>query len=192
MCYSSSYTKPHQVTGTLTDSFFCVPCAWQILYKTGGDMGDGRREGCWAAGVMFRGRVLGRTQIHGRAGQGTALRSGKGWDALCAILCDTGFVPGPFICLKHCRSKVTPSRFVCISYFPRKKKWSSNVYWQSWENKKYSQISNSITAPFCILLLLNQQHCPKPPVSWGMILFKHILGYCAKTSPLCLDFEPMS
>lgn len=86
-------------------------------------MGDGRREGCWAAGVMFRGRVLGRTQIHGRAGQGTALRSGKGWDALCAILCDTGFVPGPFICLKHCRSrhKVTPSRFVCISYFPRKK-----------------------------------------------------------------------
>lgn len=152
----------------------------------------GEEKAAGLQGVMFRGSVLGRTQMRGRDGQGTALKAGKGWDALCAILCDTRFTPGPFICLKHCRSrhKATPSRFVCVSYFPRKKKWSSNVYWQSWEDKKYGQISDSITAPFCILVLLNQQHCPKPPVSWGMMLFK--LGYCAKTSPLCLDFEPMS
>lgn len=48
--------------------------------------------------------------------------------------------------------------------------------------------------PFFILVLLNQQHCPKPLVSWCMMLFKHILGYCAKTSPLwilkpCLNYQ---
>ncbi|XP_032925845.1 uncharacterized protein LOC117001535 [Catharus ustulatus] len=73
----------------------------------------GEEKAAGLQGVMFRESVLGRTQMRGRDGQGTALKAGKGWDALCAILCDTGFMPGPFICLKHCRSrhKATPSSF---------------------------------------------------------------------------------
>lgn len=123
---------------------------------------------------------------------GSASKRGNDCDDLCAILDNKRFMPGPLAggCLKCCRSrqKATPSRFVLISYFPRKK-WSSNVYQQSWENKKYGQISNSITVPFFILLLLNQQRCPKPPVLWCLVLFKHVLGYHAGTSFLYLDFE---
>lgn len=132
-----------------------------------------------------------RTKMHGNS----LLRlCWQAWEWLWCPLDGTRFMPGPLAdsCLKHCRSrqKATPSRFVLISYFSRKK-WSGNVYQQSWENKEYGQISNSITVLFFIFLLLNQWHCPKPPVLWCLVLFKHVLGYHAKTSLLYLDFEAM-
>lgn len=87
--YSISHTRPYQMTGAVIDCFF-PPCALQILYRIGGDTGDGRIEGCWSANVFWA-----RTQMHARFDK-----------ALLASLGMTGVPSVPFwmtedLCLGH-------------------------------------------------------------------------------------------
>lgn len=173
---------------------FFFPCALQLLYKIGGDTDDGRIEGCWSARSKCLEEVFwARTQTHGKIWRGIASKSRNGWDALCAILDDRGFMPGPLAdsCLKHCRSrqKVTPWRFVCISYFPRKK-WSSNVLaklreQEIWWNFKFNHGS------IFYFSIIKSAALPK---AFGFVVYDALQTY---TGILCqdippLDFEAMS